>query len=154
MTSSGEGHAVKCELVAEVLRSSGRLRLPAVGRSMLPSVFPGDTVLVERHDGGEIAEGDIVLFRRNCRLVAHRVIRRSEDSGVVTQGDGLLIPDGRVRKEEMLGKVVLISRYGKDIRPRSQMRWTERAVAACVRHSRIAARLVIAVHGLRKYSPA
>src|SRR5262249_37101837 len=47
MNNAGEAHAIKCELAAEVLRFSGRLRLQVGGWSMLPSVFPGDTLLVE-----------------------------------------------------------------------------------------------------------
>ena len=43
-----ESHAVKCELAAEVLRSSGRLRLQVTGWSMLPSIWPGDTLTVEQ----------------------------------------------------------------------------------------------------------
>jgi len=37
-----------CELAAEVLRSSGRLRLRATGTSMLPAVWPGDVLSVCR----------------------------------------------------------------------------------------------------------
>jgi SOS-response transcriptional repressor LexA len=149
---AGESNAIKCELAAEVLRSSGRLRLKVTGWSMLPSVFPGDLLLVEQSDTNE--PGDIVLFHRDRRLVAHRMIHRSEKAGVTTRGDAMAYPDPPVRREEMLGKVVLISRNGKDIKPRKRMRLTERAVAACVRHSDIAARLVVRVHGLRQKSPA
>ena len=39
---------LKCELAAEVLRSFGTLRFAATGWSMLPSVWPGETLVVDR----------------------------------------------------------------------------------------------------------
>jgi len=66
-----------CELAAEVLHNFGRLRLRATGASMLPVVWPGDTLLVQSHDSAAVLPGDMVLFRRYGRLVAHRVVSRS-----------------------------------------------------------------------------
>jgi signal peptidase len=66
-----------CELAAEVLRSSGRLRLRATGASMLPAVWPGDILSVRSHDVVEALPGDIVLFGREGTLVAHRVVERT-----------------------------------------------------------------------------
>jgi hypothetical protein len=68
------GHALKCEIAAQILRSFGTLRLQVTGLSMLPSVWPGDILFIERRDMREIAEGDIALFARHNRLVAHRVL--------------------------------------------------------------------------------
>ena len=45
-----QGHALKCELAAESLRLSGRLRLRVTGWSMLPTICPGDTLIIERAD--------------------------------------------------------------------------------------------------------
>ena len=77
-------HSVKCDLAGEVLRSSGRLRLRVTGWSMLPTVMPGDTLIVERVSG-EVSRGEIVLFSRNQRLFAHRVVSTPVD------GPGLII---------------------------------------------------------------
>ena len=63
-----------CELVAEVLRSFGQVRLRVNGASMLPTVLPGDILTVCRHDTTEPLPGDIVLFGRDGRLVAHRIV--------------------------------------------------------------------------------
>ena len=40
-----ESHAIKCELASEVLNRSGSLRLKVMGWSMLPAVWPGDTLV-------------------------------------------------------------------------------------------------------------
>ena len=92
---------VGCELAAEVLRSSGKLRLRANGASMLPAVWPGDILHVRRQGVAEALPGDIVLFGREGRLVAHRVVEvRSQDSGVRSQDSGFRIQDSGFRIQE------------------------------------------------------
>jgi signal peptidase I len=150
-----DAHALKCELAGEVLRSSGTLRLQVLGWSMLPSIWPGDTLVVERADSKAVSEGDIVLFGRNRRLFAHRVIAKpcqSEDSRVVTRGDAMPAPDSPVSADELLGRVSAILRNGKRIEPSRSLRLSERAVATLVRTSEIAARVVVGVHGMRQAS--
>ena len=128
--------AVKCELAGEVLRSSGRLRLKVTGWSMLPSVWPGDTLVVESISSEHVAEGDIVLFRVANRFVAHRVVTKNCATGgstVLTQGDALQRPDAPVAHGDLLGKVSSIVRNGKSIAPSRHLRFSERAVATVLR---------------------
>jgi signal peptidase len=148
-------HAVKCELAGEVLRSTGKLRLRVTGWSMLPAVWPGDTLVVESAASDAVAEGDIVLFGRDRRLFAHRVVTRSEntyESRLLTRGDSMLRPDPPVTDDELLGRVSYIIRNGKCFRPNRSPRFSERAVAALVRRSQVAARVVVGVHGMRQSS--
>lgn len=146
-----EAHSVKCELAGEVLRSTGTLRLQVTGWSMLPAVWPGDLLTIQRATSGEVSEGDIVLFCRDRRLFAHRVVRKnSEDSAILTRGDALPAPDPVVREHELLGKVSLIVRNGRCIAPTSTLRLSERLVAGLVRGSQIATRVVVGVHGMRQ----
>ena len=152
-----DAHALKCEMAGEVLRSSGTLRLQVMGWSMLPSVWPGDTLVIERADSNAVSEGDIVLFGRNRRLFAHRVVAKagqSGDSRVVTRGDAMPAPDSPVSADELLGKVSIILRNGKRIEPSRSLRLSERAVATLVRRSEIAAGVVVGVHGMRQASPS
>src|ERR1700758_403813 len=72
-----DAHALKCELAGEVLRSSGKLRLRVTGCSMLPAVWPGDTLFVERTTRESVEEGDIVLYERDRRFFVHRVVRKT-----------------------------------------------------------------------------
>jgi len=150
-----DAHARKCELAAEVLRSCGRLRLQVAGWSMLPTVWPGDTLVVERANANAVSEGDIVLFGRDRRLFAHRVVTKrsqSGDSQLVTRGDAMPAKDSPVSDDELLGKVSYIVRDGKCIEPSRSLRFSERAIAALVRSSEIAARVVVGVHGMRQAS--
>ncbi len=146
-----ESHALKCELAAEVLRSSGRLRLQVTGWSMLPSIWPGDVLVVKRVDFSKVAEGEIVLFRRNRRLFAHRVVR-SEASDIVTRGDSMAAPDSPVQKDGILGRVTSIMRDGKSLQPRTSLRIRERVVAGLVQRSGFAARVLVGARELMQAS--
>jgi signal peptidase I len=151
----GDAHAAKCELVSEVLRSAGTLRLRVMGWSMLPVVWPGDTLVIEHVNSAAVSEGDIVLFGRDRRLFAHRVVKKHStagDSQILTRGDALLQPDPPVSDSDLLGRVAFILRNGKRIEPRKTLRVAERAVAALVRRSDIAARMVVGAHGMRQSS--
>src|SRR5579862_1193115 len=126
-----DAHGVKRDLAGDLLRSIGTLHLRATGRSMLPTVLPGDTLVIERIDS-EVFEGDIVLFSRNRRFVAHRVVTKCFQAGgrqVVTRGDALLTSDLPLSEDELLGKVSCIVRNGRCIEPRRNLRFSERAVA-------------------------
>ena len=148
-----ESHALKCELAAEVLRSSGILRLKVLGWSMFPAIRPEDTLVIERKQSKELENGDIVLFGRDRRLFAHRVVARNSESGcceILTRGDAMQAMDMPVDDSELLGRVSFILRDGKVIEPRRIMRVSERVVAGLVRWSEVAARVVVGVHGLRQ----
>jgi hypothetical protein len=130
-------HAACCSLVAEVLAASGVVRLRVTGRSMLPSIWPGDTLLVRRRTAGQLARGDIVLFRRNERLFAHRVVSAMEGAGarVVAKGDGLPGADAPISPDEVLGTVSGILRRGVWLEPRSRLEPLERLVAVILQRA-------------------
>src|SRR5260370_569829 len=85
-------HAAKCELAEKTLRLFGSLRLRVTGFSMLPSVWPGDLLLIRRHEMEQIYPGDIVLFACYGRLIAHRVVFKTDDPEaprLITRGDAV-----------------------------------------------------------------
>lgn len=123
--------------------------MKVTGWSMLPTVWPGDTLVVERAESGRTVSGDIVLVLREGRLFAHRLIENAGDDGsheILTRGDAMQRPDPPVHKNGLVGKVALIVRNGKCIAPRRALRVSERAVAAMVQRSDLAARVVVGVH--------
>lgn len=152
--AAADSHALKCELACEVLRSSGRLRLQVTGWSMLPTVWPGDTLVVDRASSDAVAKGDIVLFARDRRLCAHRVAKKiPQDSTLLTRGDAMPQADPPLSHRDLLGKVSFILRNGECIEPRRELSLAQRAIAGLVRHSDLAARVVVGVHGLRRTLP-
>ena len=144
-----ETHALKCELASDVMRSFGRLRLKVTGCSMLPVIWPGDILELERAKRSDLTHGEIVLFSRDRRLIAHRVLRTS-GSVIVTRGDAMPYIDPVVAEDELLGRVACILRDGIRIRPSKTLSFSQRAVAGLVRSSDFAARVVVGIHGLRK----
>lgn len=145
-------NTLKCELAGDILRWFGILRLQVTGHSMLPSVWPGDVLLIKRCYFGEVSPGDIVLYAREGRLFAHRVIRAAADLAkprLVTQGDALAKPDSPISAAEFLGRVSLIMRAGKCDVPASVLSFPNRLVAHVARYSTIAARFLVHRHVTR-----
>jgi signal peptidase I len=148
-----EKHVLQCELAAEVLRSSGSVCMRVMGWSMLPVLWPGDTLVIEHVKSDAISEGDIVLFSRGHRFVAHRVVMKDSAIGgskVQTKGDAVSRPDSPVAHDDLLGRVSSIVRNGKSIAPSRHLCFSERAVASVFQRSEIAARVVVGVHHLRQ----
>jgi hypothetical protein len=135
---------VGCELAAEVLRSSGRLRLRATGASMLPAVWPGDILSVCSQGVAEALPGDIVLFGREGRLVAHRVVERTlcqDRIQWVTRGDSMGGNDAPVSSHELLGRVTAIERGSRRIVPR--LTFWGRTASWILRRSEFCVRLLL-----------
>lgn len=120
---------------------------------MLPSVFPGDTLIIDRTDPAAVRDGDIVLVARNGRLFAHRLMETPAGTGagsITTRGDSMALADPPVSENNLLGRVSFIVRNGRCIEPRRTLRVSERALAALVRRSETAARFVVGVHSFRQ----
>src|SRR5271170_6724228 len=98
-----------CELAGEVVRTFGRVRVRVTGTSMIPAVWPGDVLVVERRAVERIERGEIAVAERDGRLLAHRVIGGRADAGgarggsgaagamLTTHGDSLLAADEPLR---------------------------------------------------------
>ena len=105
----------KVSMAVEILRTSGSLRFAARGYSMLPSLWPGDVLTVQAMPGESLEPGDIVLYEREARLYAHRMLRRTTSANgesMVVRGDSMPRADRPVLAQEVLGKVKLVERDG------------------------------------------
>jgi len=153
LSTSDAGSALKCELAAEVLRTFGTLRFAATGWSMLPSVWPGETLVVERVSQDQVRIGDLVLVGREGRLCAHRVVDRvgdAESHQWITQGDALPVPDRPVAGNELLGRVAYLIRGGKLVTVPSELGVIDNVIAKVVRRSVSAARALVYLNGMRR----
>ncbi len=100
-----------CGLVGDVVRTFGEVRLRAFGTSMVPSILPGDLISIQRAGLSEISPGEIVLYAREGRLFAHRVVARAgghDDPRLITRGDRLSHNDPPVSSSELLGRVTSV----------------------------------------------
>lgn len=141
--------SVKCDVAAEVLRSFGTLRFTATGWSMLPTIFPGEVLVVERLREDQVVLGDVILVGRDGRLCAHRVIAKSEDRSHphwLTQGDAMPTQDLPVTKSDLLGRVTHVVRGEKQIALSEKLSVVERLIAKTIRRYFLAARLLVYAH--------
>lgn len=143
------GVSAKRELAEEVLRSFGRLRFAATGWSMLPTILPGDTLVVERISPDAFSVGDIALVGRDGKLCAHRVVSlpRTENRFWLTKGDAMSRPDRPVLDSELLGRVTEYVRAGKNILVSKKLTMTGRVLAQIVMRSEFAARFFVYMSG-------
>jgi signal peptidase I len=140
-------HALRCEVAGEVLRCFGRLRLKVTGWSMLPAIWPGDVLELERAKHSELSQGQIILFSRDRRLFVHR-IWKAVGSTIVTRGDAIPHLDPVVTDQELLGRVAYIERHGKSIQPSTRLSFWQKVVAGLVRSSDFAARVIVGIYSL------
>ena len=135
------------ELATELVRSTGRLRLAVVGSSMLPAIRPRDVLLIRRCEPDAARVGDVVLFTRDARLFAHRVV--AAGATLVTRGDALPDADAPVQPSELLGRVERVVRHGRVMRPRPPRLGT-RLAAGLFRRSARAGRVLARVDAVRR----
>lgn len=131
-----------CELVAEVVSSFGEVRLKVTGASMIPVLWPGDVITV-RHETAELQPGQIVLYRREGKLVAHRIVR-NENGLVVTRGEALPQDDRPVQGVDIVGRVVGVVRNGRSA-DFEQSQWS-RAFSSMLRRSDFCLRMALRWH--------
>jgi hypothetical protein len=72
------------------------------GTSMLPTIAPGQQVVVEC--GRDPVVGDVVVFRRDDRVTVHRLTARAGNS-LLTWGDANWLPDEPVDSSDVVGVV-------------------------------------------------
>ncbi len=92
----------------EILKDGIPIRCKVGGISMLPLLWPGDVIIIDPIDIEQIAIGDIVVFKLDNRLVAHRLISISSNNNskfLFTKGDSNLKKDEPISAELLIGVV-------------------------------------------------
>lgn len=133
-------HAACCDLVAEVVRATGSAKLQVTGLSMLPAIRPGDVLTVGKLSPDLLERGQIVLYRRNSKLTAHRVVQVAHDH-LLTQGDCVPSLDPPVPFSATIGQVIAVCRGGRAVKLQPSP-W-QRSAAWFLRHSELSIRLLL-----------
>jgi signal peptidase I len=139
----------KCELACDLLESFGKLHFPATGWSMLPTVWPGDTLVVEPIKPSQLRIGDIVVIHRKGNFIGHRIVWIGEEPTgplAITQGDALGSPDQPVGEIDLLGKIAYLIRAGKCVPVPRERRVVDRFLANALRRSNLLPRALVFVH--------
>lgn len=93
--------------------NTGPLRVRVRGRSMAPTLRPGDVVLVEPAGPDNLRPGDVVLLRSGNGAMLHRFLGYTPQGWLLTQGDACACPDPPWPPEALLGKAVNMERSGR-----------------------------------------
>lgn len=129
---------LRCDLAAEVIGTFGEIQLRVFGTSMVPSIFPGDLISVQRAVVSEVSSGEIVLYAREGRMFVHRVVACTgspEHSLLIARGDRLRHNDPPVSFPELIGRVTRIERGPTRIPVRTCLNLTEQAICRLLRFS-------------------
>jgi len=114
--------------VLEALLEGGlAVGMPVTGRSMMPTLLPGDRIVVAPFLGLP-APGQIVVARAAAGIVAHRLVTVELRDGrrlYRTQGDAENGLDAGVRRESLIGRVVEVLRGGQRL-PLDDSPWARR----------------------------
>ena len=125
-------------LIADILRAGHPVTFQVAGASMRPLFWPGDRFHIAPARSNQLRVGDIALVELGEQLAAHRVISVSP---LVTRGDSLLVDDGVVAPEAVLGQVIAFTRRSVTVRldrPTGRLlSAVSRRLGSCVAHAEL-----------------
>jgi len=144
---------VEMALCRSALAAGGRLALHVRGTSMLPALWPGETVWVEQANVDELRNGDVIVFVRDRQLVVHRVVATAETtaettagSTLITRGDAQPQDDVPVLPSAVLGVVRSVCRFRADRPVGGRPSRAASALSWLVRRSEMARFLLAGIH--------
>jgi len=141
--------AIKVGLCRNGLGAGVRLRLHVRGTSMIPALWPRESIWVEPSSIEYLRLGEVVVFARDRQLIAHRIVdvRRSADGlTVITRGDARHDDDMPVRPAEVVGVARVARRFRSERPIVCRPSRVARAVSWLVRRSDFARFLLSGIH--------
>ena len=146
-SSAGISQYLFLDVSTELLQCGHSVRFQAPGRSMHPAIKEGETITVEPVEPPAVRTGDIILYRTEAGVIAHRVVgieqrnpcseaplraeeqiskpRHSPSQSTelsphqlfILRGDASANCDRPIEGGQILGKVVSVERDGRLIDP-------------------------------------
>jgi len=90
--------------------------IPITGGSMGVSLPDGTLIRVTLGDGTSCSAGDVVVFRQQQEIVAHRALARAREY-LITRGDARIAPDQPVPFARVLGRVTGVVAARSSVEP-------------------------------------
>jgi hypothetical protein len=104
------------KIVEELMRQRTPVVFRAGGPSMNPTIRDGESVRIRPLLAGDLRPGVVLLYRKNDRLVLHRMIRRKPNAGdMYVVADAALAGGDWVAAADILGMAEWVQR-GERIR--------------------------------------
>lgn len=110
------------DIAGTLLKENRPVLFKMHGYSMYPVFKEGDLGQVEKCAAKDLKIGDIVVFKANHKLIAHRLMKiQTTDSGMVfvAQGDKNLHLDAPFTEEALIGKITSFQRKNRVKSPKS-----------------------------------
>jgi len=142
----------KTALAAETLRAGDSIRLRVLGSSMLPTIWPGDVLSIDKVLVDEITPGDIVVCERDDRFFVHRFRGKSESSNGIrwqTRGDSMPQDDPPFSEGQLLGRVSHILRGDHVVTPKTTRSTLDRLLSLMICHVDSVRNLALRFHTFR-----
>jgi len=102
-------------LSESMLSSNTHIKIRVAGDSMSPVLRTGDTIYVEPVMAERVSVGDILVYKTEGTMVAHRLVRilRSNDKCMfLTKGDTFPHVDTPLREADLIGRVYAVEKLG------------------------------------------
>ena len=119
--TEGVGQSARfIETLQHLLSRGHAVRFQADGWSMHPTIRFGEIIVIEPLGQRPVHAGDVLLYRRNHKAIAHRVIQVAASAGgsqvLSLRGDAADCCDSPIDLEQVLGRVVGVERRGRVVR--------------------------------------
>lgn len=102
-------------LAQSILHGNTSIKLPVRGDSMSPLLRTGDTICVEPVTAESASVGDILVYKSEGNMVAHRlvrILRRNSRCVFLTKGDTFPHIDRPLNESELIGRVCAVEKFG------------------------------------------
>ena len=105
----------------QLLQDGQPVRMRMGGYSMFPLMLPGDVGVISKVPLEDIRRGEVVVFDRGDKWIAHRLVGIQEsgaDVVFITQGDSIPFPDAPFGHDALRGVIRSVSRGQRTFDPR------------------------------------
>jgi GNAT superfamily N-acetyltransferase len=99
--------------ISDLLLRHGTFRFRVAGWSMYPALRKGDRMTVEPVRPSQLRIGDLIVFHLRGRLICHRLVAlegAEPELRIITKGDATSGCDEPLQPEQVLGRVVAVTR--------------------------------------------
>lgn len=115
------------DFAESILENDQCVSIKMTGYSMYPTLRPGDIGVIEHCTPELLKTGDIIVFKTNRHLVAHRLIAINKENNhfhFTAKGDKNPFSDPVFSQEMLVGRIKEIERNGKKIKTNTlSMKW-------------------------------
>jgi protein involved in polysaccharide export with SLBB domain len=106
------------DVAESILRNNINMKVPVTGDSMSPLLRTGDSIYVEPVKAKDLSAGDILVYKTEGNMVAHRLIRILRSNGkfmFLTKGDTFSSADSLLKESDLIGRVYATGKHGADL---------------------------------------